>query len=79
MAAKTTYESGDRVKRGDRKATVLSWHKDRRRMTVLPDDRPRSRGTETWEFNEVTYLGVLTRTCPVCGQGHLVYYCPERA
>jgi hypothetical protein len=76
--AKQAFEVNDRVKRGDERGTVIYFHKDKMRISVLPDDRPRSRGSAVWECSEVVKIGVLGRTCPVCGQAHLVYYCPER-
>ena len=69
-------EHGDRVTLDGRAATVVSPHKGS--VTVLPDDRPRSAGAETWAEDRIT-KAKRTRGCPVCRGAHRVFYCPERA
>ena len=44
-------EHGDRVTLDGRAATVVSPHKGS--VTVLPDDRPRSAGAETWAEDRI--------------------------
>lgn len=75
------------MRRGEERGTVLYYHKDDSkkaahertpRVSVLPDNRRRSEGAVLWECQEIERIGILTTTCPVCGQHHLVYYCPLR-
>jgi hypothetical protein len=68
---------GDRVTLDGRPATVVSPH-DKGAVSVLPDDRPRSAGTELWPGDRVVKAKPV-RGCPVCRGKHRVFYCPERA
>jgi hypothetical protein len=87
MATRAAFEPGDRVRKGDERATVTYFHKGSNskkahehtlRVSVLPDNRSRSLGSVVWECEGLERIGVLTRTCPVCGEHHLIWYCPQR-
>lgn len=79
MAKSKAPEPNDRVRMKDRRGTVIQIHKDGKAVSVLPDDRSRTRGSEVWPMAESTFMPpASSRQCPACSDDHQIYHCPER-